>query len=82
MPLIHIVLFKFQASLNDAEVKEVRCLHLPCFVICTEKYQKICDEMLALRTNCINPQTNKPYIITSSGGKDNSPEGAQVCLIR
>ena len=33
--------------------------------------------MLALRTLCIHPTTQQPYIISSSGGKDNSPEGAQ-----
>ena len=34
--------------------------------------------MLALRQNCIHPTTKKPYILDSSGGRDNSPEGHQV----
>jgi hypothetical protein len=34
--------------------------------------------MLALRENCIHPTTKKPYILESSGGRDNSPEGHQV----
>ncbi|KAK5330899.1 hypothetical protein LTR70_000221 [Exophiala xenobiotica] len=33
--------------------------------------------MLDLRTSCVHPDTNKPYIVSSSGGVDNSPEGAQ-----
>jgi hypothetical protein len=38
--------------------------------------------MIALRENCIHPTTNKPYILDSSGGRDNSPEGHQVVLTR
>lgn len=36
--------------------------------------------MLALREKCIHPVTKKPYILDSSGGRDNSPEGHQVVL--
>ena len=36
--------------------------------------------MLSLRTTCLHPDSNKPYIVNSSGGQDNSPEGAQVTL--
>ncbi|EAW11893.1 Dabb family protein [Aspergillus clavatus NRRL 1] len=36
-----------------------------------------CDRMLALKTNCIHPTSQKPYIKASSGGKDNSIEGLQ-----
>ncbi len=36
--------------------------------------------MLALRQNCVNPTTKQPYIVDSSGGRDNSPEGHQVVL--
>lgn len=36
--------------------------------------------MLALKDNCIHPETKKPYIKTGQGGKDNSPEGKQVGL--
>ena len=31
--------------------------------------------MLALKTNCIHPDTGKPYIKASSGGVNNSIEG-------
>jgi hypothetical protein len=36
--------------------------------------------MLALRQNCIHPTTKQPYILDSSGGRDNSPEGHQVVI--
>jgi hypothetical protein len=34
--------------------------------------------MLALREKCIHPTTQKTYVKSSVGGKDNSPEGHQV----
>ena len=34
--------------------------------------------MLALKDRCIHPRTNKPYIKTSIGGADTSPEELQV----
>lgn len=34
--------------------------------------------MLNLKDSCIHPTTNEPYILSASGGVDNSPEGAQV----
>lgn len=39
---------------------------------------QVCRRMLALRDNCIHPTSKKPYILDSSGGRDNSPEGHQV----
>ncbi|KAJ5458070.1 hypothetical protein N7475_009458 [Penicillium sp. IBT 31633x] len=36
-----------------------------------------CGRMLALKDNCIHPSSQKPYITSASGGKDNSPEGIQ-----
>ncbi len=38
--------------------------------------------MLNLKTQCIHPTTQKPYILNSSGGRDNSPEGMQVYNIQ
>lgn len=35
--------------------------------------------MLALRDKCIHPTSQKPYIKSFSGGKNNSPEGHSVC---
>lgn len=40
--------------------------------------EKICQRMLSLRDRCVHPVSQKPYINTSSGGKDNSNEGQQV----
>lgn len=37
--------------------------------------------MLALRSACIHPTTNEPYVKSIVGGKDNSPEGLQVNLL-
>lgn len=42
-----------------------------------EDIQKVCDAMLALKDNCVHPETKKPYVKTGKGGKDNSPEGRQ-----
>ncbi|EXJ54195.1 hypothetical protein A1O7_09532 [Cladophialophora yegresii CBS 114405] len=39
--------------------------------------KEFCDDMLALKDTCLHPTSNKPYIVASSGGVDNSPEGAQ-----
>lgn len=36
--------------------------------------------MLALKDNCLNPETQKPYLKSVIGGKDNSVEGIQVLL--
>ena len=38
--------------------------------------------MLSLKNKCIQPPNNKTYIKSTSGGKDNSPEGLQVCQAR
>ena len=37
-----------------------------------------CKRMLALRDKCLHPTTQKPYVKSSVGGRDNSPEGHQV----
>ncbi|EXJ81770.1 hypothetical protein A1O1_07835 [Capronia coronata CBS 617.96] len=42
--------------------------------------KEFCDDMLSLKGTCMHPASNKPYIVSSSGGVDNSPEGAQVGL--
>lgn len=45
----------------------------------TADLMQFCDDMLRLKTTCLRPTSNEPYIVASSGGIDNSPEGAQVC---
>jgi len=42
-----------------------------------QEVKEFCNDMLVLRTTCTHPDTGKPYIVSSSGGVDNSPEGAQ-----
>ncbi|KAB5536200.1 stress responsive A/B barrel domain protein [Coniochaeta sp. 2T2.1] len=43
----------------------------------TAEVQDVCDRFLALQTNCIHPETKKPYLKSIRGGKENSPEGLQ-----
>ncbi|OCK78967.1 hypothetical protein K432DRAFT_444246 [Lepidopterella palustris CBS 459.81] len=42
-----------------------------------EAVQDVCKRMIALKDICIHPTSQKPYIVSSSGGTDNSPEGLQ-----
>ncbi|KAI9764315.1 MAG: hypothetical protein M1840_008533 [Geoglossum simile] len=42
-----------------------------------EVMQDVCQRMLDLKDKCIHPTTNKPYIKSSTGGRDCSPEGLQ-----
>ncbi|KAJ5620261.1 hypothetical protein N7510_004245 [Penicillium lagena] len=42
-----------------------------------EVVNDVCERMLGLKDNCIHPSSQKPYIKSSSGGRDNSIEGAQ-----
>ncbi|KAL4905914.1 hypothetical protein BDW74DRAFT_152278 [Aspergillus multicolor] len=39
--------------------------------------QDFCTRMLSLKDKCIHPTSQKPYILSASGGADNSPEGMQ-----
>ncbi|KAL2839857.1 hypothetical protein BJX68DRAFT_271907 [Aspergillus pseudodeflectus] len=39
--------------------------------------QDACQNMLSLTDRCMHPATGGPYIQAASGGRDNSPEGAQ-----
>ncbi|KAF2257034.1 dabb-domain-containing protein [Trematosphaeria pertusa] len=40
-----------------------------------EQVDNACKRMLALGQKCLHPTTNKPYVISLVGGKNNSPEG-------
>ena len=33
---------------------------------------------LSLKDKCLDPDTKRPYILSLTGGRDNSPEGLQV----
>ncbi|KAK3332838.1 hypothetical protein B0T19DRAFT_439645 [Cercophora scortea] len=39
--------------------------------------QTTCASLLALKENCLHPLTQRPYILSLKGGRDNSPEGLQ-----
>ncbi|KAJ5519847.1 hypothetical protein N7463_000300 [Penicillium fimorum] len=43
----------------------------------SEVISDMCAEVIALKDNCINPSTQKPYIKSFRGGQDHSPEGFQ-----
>ncbi|KAF2965015.1 hypothetical protein GQX73_g8554 [Xylaria multiplex] len=43
----------------------------------TESVDKIYADMLSLKDACLRDGTQKPYIKSLTGGKDNSPEGLQ-----
>ncbi|KAJ5782626.1 hypothetical protein N7457_004400 [Penicillium paradoxum] len=45
--------------------------------VAAEAIQAACGRMLDLKDNCLHPSSQKPYIKSASGGKDNSPEGIQ-----
>lgn len=37
------------------------------------------DDAIALKSTCLHPKTGKPYMLSVKAGRDNSPEGIQVC---
>jgi len=43
----------------------------------SEVIHDVCKRMLSLKQACIHPASQKPYILDSTGGRDNSPEGHQ-----
>ena len=58
---------------------EVPC---PCpmlMLMLTFPASKACGRFLALQESCIHPTSNARYILSLKGGRDNSPEGLQVC---
>ncbi|KAI0970863.1 stress responsive A/B barrel domain-containing protein [Xylaria arbuscula] len=42
-----------------------------------EQVEKAYAQMLSLKDDCLHPTSQKPYIKSLTGGKDNSPEGRQ-----
>ncbi|KAL1792944.1 hypothetical protein ACET3X_009451 [Alternaria dauci] len=41
----------------------------------SDQISQACNRMLGLKDQCIHPTSQKPYIKSFSGGKNNSPEG-------
>lgn len=37
--------------------------------------------MMSLKQDCVSPNSNRPYILNITGGKDNSIEGLQVSAL-
>ncbi|BFZ64524.1 hypothetical protein YB2330_005670 [Saitoella coloradoensis] len=58
MTITHIVLFQFTSE----ALKD------------TANIQRICTAFLALHNSCLHPETHKPYILSLTGGLNNSPE--------
>lgn len=57
---------------NDSPVKS-----LLTFLVVGSR--QLCDRILTLKDSCVHSATGQPYIVSFVGGKDNSPEGLQVC---
>jgi hypothetical protein len=60
------VLYTFISKLRSIKVDR-RCL-------------QICKRMVGLAEKCMHPASNKPYVKSYGGGRDNSPEGHQVVV--
>lgn len=77
--VVHVVLFEFKSKATDEQVKDV--IHLIATTTIRANRRKACDRMLGLAQACVHPDTEAPYIKTSVGGKNNSIEGMEVCLV-
>ncbi|KAI0475049.1 dabb-domain-containing protein [Xylariaceae sp. FL0804] len=71
MAIYHIVMFAFK-SLVPAD--EVQAVSRPRTGL---RSASACDRMVALGEKCIHPTSQKPYVKTIGGGRDNSWEGLQ-----
>ena len=87
MSVTHTVLFQFKSDLPDSEVREVGRphptsrphAHAHAHAHAHFPASKACGRFLALQESCIHPTSNAQYILSLKGGRDNSPEGLQVC---
>jgi len=80
MGVVHIVLFEFKPTASREQVRDVSlptgaAFEMGLYLTCLHQ---ACERMLELREKCLHPTTNKPYVKSSVGGRDNSPEGHQV----
>ena len=81
MAITHIVLFQFKSDVTTEVINDVHFSNLDHISFeNANEFTKISAHMLSLKDTCLHPSSQKPYIKTSSGGIDNSPEGAQVGL--
>ncbi len=86
MSVTHVVLFRFKPHATPEDVKAVRMNSPPRHIsrtpltsLSSRYMSQTCDSFRALKTSCIHPTTKTPYILSLKGGRDNSPEGLQVC---
>lgn len=77
MTILHIVLFEPKQGAGQAAIDEVR-LRGPLAQPHTFHVYKVLEGMRALQTKCVNPSTQKPYIKSLTGGKNNSIEAFKV----
>lgn len=81
MSVTHIVLFRFKPSADPVIIEDVSLIepkntegHTHIDIICF----KVCNRMLGLKDICLHPSSQKLYIKSSHGGRDNSIEAKQV----
>ena len=79
MTILHIVLLEPKQGVGQAAIDDVR-LRGPLAQSPAINLQQACEGMRALQTKCVNPSTQKPYIKSLTGGKNNSIEAFKVCL--
>lgn len=79
MPVIHVVLLKFQDGVDSETVSKVGLgldaqLHT-CALADKPQFWK---QLLDLQHDCIHPETKKPYVKSYNGGTNISQEGFDV----
>lgn len=77
MTILHIVLFEPKQGASQAAIDKVR-FRGPLVQSHAFNVQQALEGMRALRTKCVNPSSQKPYIKSLTGGKNNSIEAFKV----
>ncbi len=79
MGIVHVVMFQFEPLATPEEIQSVsQPAHRAAATAGRLTRAQVCMHMLALKENCIHPDTGKPYVQKAMGGTDNSPEGRQA----
>jgi hypothetical protein len=76
MTVVHIVLFGWKPEATKEQIDKVRSQSMSCAM--EANMTQACSDMLGLKDNCVHAKTNKPYIVSATGGKNISPEGHHV----
>lgn len=74
----HIVLFKFKHGTSSIAINEVGLAWNHALEQLTDVLIQLVSHFFGLKRLCIHPVTQKPYILSISGGIDNSIEDLQV----